>query len=133
MKRYCFDIDGTICTNTWGEYEDAEPFFDRIKIINELYEKGNHIIYFTARGMGRCDGNIACAYSLWYTLTYNQLNDWGCEFHQLILGKPHADHYIDDKGIFDKKKIIEILDSKDRCTAGPTAPPYGLYLEKIKY
>ena len=31
------------------------------------------------------------------------------------------------------KKIIEILDSKDRCTAGPTAPPYGLYLEKIKY
>ena len=43
MKRYCFDIDGTICTNTWGEYEDAEPFFDRIKIINELYEKGNHI------------------------------------------------------------------------------------------
>ena len=26
MKRYCFDIDGTICTNTWGEYEDAEPF-----------------------------------------------------------------------------------------------------------
>ena len=37
------------------------------------------------------------------------------------------------KGIFDKKKIIEILDSKDRCTAGPTAPPYGLYLEKIKY
>ena len=53
-KRYCFDIDGTICTNTWGEYEDAEPFFDRIKIINELYEKGNHIIYFTARGMGRC-------------------------------------------------------------------------------
>ena len=101
-KRYCFDIDGTICTNTWGEYEDAEPFFDRIKIINELYEKGNHIIYFTARGMGRCDGNIACAYSMWYTLTYNQLNDWGCEFHQLILGKPHADHYIDDKGIFDK-------------------------------
>ena len=59
-------------------------------------------IYFTARGMGRCDGNIACAYSMWYTLTYNQLNDWGCEFHQLILGKPHADHYIDDKGIFDK-------------------------------
>ena len=68
-KRYCFDIDGTICTNTWGEYEDAEPFFDRIKIINELYEKGNHIIYFTARGMGRCDGNIACAYSMWYTLS----------------------------------------------------------------
>ena len=56
MKRYCFDIDGTICTNTWGEYEDAEPFFDRIKIINDLYEKGNHITYFTARGMGRCDG-----------------------------------------------------------------------------
>ena len=52
--------------------------------------------------MGRCGGNVASAYSMWYTLTYNQLNDWGCEFHQLILGKPHADHYIDDKGIFDQ-------------------------------
>ena len=51
MRRFCFDIDGTICTNTWGDYEDAEPYFDRIDAVNELYDNGFHIIYFTARGM----------------------------------------------------------------------------------
>ena len=30
-------------------------------------------------------------------------------------------------------KVKEILDSKDRTKAGPTAPPDGLYLEKIIY
>ena len=35
MRRFCFDIDGTICTNTWGDYEDAEPYFDRIDAVNE--------------------------------------------------------------------------------------------------
>ena len=30
--NYCFDIDGTICTNTNGDYEKAEPLTDRINI-----------------------------------------------------------------------------------------------------
>ncbi len=37
------------------------------------------------------------------------------------------------KGIWDDKKIVNILNSKDRRNAGPTAPPHGLYLEKINY
>ena len=52
MKKYIFDIDGTICTNTFGEYEKAKPIFSRIKKINQLYEEGNIIKYFTARGSG---------------------------------------------------------------------------------
>ena len=86
MRRFCFDIDGTICTNTWGDYEDAEPYFDRIDTVNELYDKGFHIIYFTARGMGKCDGSVSCAYDMWYTFTHDQLVDWGCKFDELILG-----------------------------------------------
>tara|TARA_B100000214_G_scaffold315509_1_gene248783 strand:+ start:575 stop:898 length:324 start_codon:yes stop_codon:yes gene_type:complete len=101
MRRFCFDIDGTICTNTWGDYEDAEPYFDRIDAVNELYDNGFHIIYFTARGMGNCDGNVSCAYDMWYTFTHDQLVDWGCKFDELILGKPHADVYVDDKGFPD--------------------------------
>ena len=58
MKRYCFDIDGTICNNTWGEYDKAIPNYDRIERVNSLYDDGNHIIYFTARGMGTCNGTI---------------------------------------------------------------------------
>jgi len=26
---------------------------------------------------------------------------WGCKYHQLFLGKPSGDFYIDDKGIND--------------------------------
>ena len=55
-KRYCIDIDGTICTpgTCWEcQYEGATPKKDRIKVINKLYDEGNYIIYFTARAMGR--------------------------------------------------------------------------------
>ena len=31
---YVFDIDGTICSLTDGDYKEAKPFEDRIKIIN---------------------------------------------------------------------------------------------------
>ena len=48
--KYCFDIDGTICTNTNGDYESATPIENRINLINDLYEKENEIILFTARG-----------------------------------------------------------------------------------
>ena len=32
-------------------------------------------------------------------LTLMQLDIWGCKYHELIMGKPHADLFIDDKGI----------------------------------
>ena len=32
----------------------------------------------------------------------NALYDWGAKYHQLFLGKPSGDFYIDDKGIKDK-------------------------------
>ena len=31
------DIDQTICSFTNGDYEQAEPLIENIKIINELY------------------------------------------------------------------------------------------------
>ena len=103
--RYCVDIDGTICTPTIGrDYHKAEPWQDRIKVLNKLYDEGNHIIYFTARAMGRVSGHshyIASqkAKEVLFDLTKQQLNDWGVKYHELIMGKPHADLFIDDKGI----------------------------------
>ncbi len=92
--NYCFDIDGTICTNTNGDYEKAKPFIDRIKIVNKLYIEGNKIIMFTARGSTT---NLD-----WTELTKQQLKEWGVKYHELIFGKPEADIFIDDKGISDK-------------------------------
>ncbi len=98
---YAFDIDGTICTQTEGDYENATPYRDRIDSINDLYDAGHHIIMLTARGMGRTGQNELEAYRLLYDFTLNQLNKWGVRFHKLMLGKPQADYYIDDKAIKD--------------------------------
>lgn len=92
---YCFDLDGTICTNTEGDYENSSPFLDRIKIINKLYNDGHIIKIETARGSG---SGID-----WREVTENQLKEWDVKYHVLRVGiKMHADIFIDDKAILDK-------------------------------
>ena len=91
LKNYNFDIDGTLCTNTFGNYQSAEPNFERIKIVNNLYKDGHKINLFTARGTTTGID--------WYELTSQQLKKWGVNYHKLNMGKPEADVYIDDKGI----------------------------------
>ena len=55
MMIYVFDLDNTLCDTKKKEdgnwdYLNAEPFNNRIKVVNDLYEKGNYIIIETARG-----------------------------------------------------------------------------------
>ena len=99
--KYVFDIDGTICTDTNGDYKNAIPNVERIKKINELFTQGHQIIFYSARGMGSSNNNINKATSDWYELTTNQLSIWGVNYHFLFLGKPSGDVYIDDKAITD--------------------------------
>tara|TARA_B100000676_G_C18051793_1_gene831720 strand:+ start:1681 stop:2019 length:339 start_codon:yes stop_codon:yes gene_type:complete len=101
-KTYVIDIDGTICTQCEGattDYSDAYPIRQRIDAVNALYDQGNTIIYCTARGMGRTGGNQIASTSLFYQRTTEQLNEWGAKYHQLFLGKPAGDVYIDDKAV----------------------------------
>ena len=98
---YVFDIDGTICTNSYGDYENAKPLPKRIKKVNDLYDEGHNIFFLTARGMGRHKNNRQLAHAELYDFTLNQLNEWGLKFHQLFLGKPNGTYYIDDKGVAD--------------------------------
>jgi hypothetical protein len=86
---YCFDIDGTLCTITDGAYEDAQPYPERIAVVKGLFEAGNTIKIFTARG--------STTGIDWRNLTEAQLREWGVPYHELILGKPEADVFIDDK------------------------------------
>jgi hypothetical protein len=99
---YVFDIDGTICTNSDGNYDYAEPIEERIGTINNLYDQGHTIVFQTARGMGRTNDNQLSAYALFYNYTAQQLESWGVKYHNLYLGKPSGDVYIDDKGIKDE-------------------------------
>jgi hypothetical protein len=98
---YCFDLDGTLCTNTDGDYLNAKPFHERINLVNKLYNDGNTILIDTARG--------STTGINWEDITSSQLKDWGVNYHKLRVGiKLNADIFIDDKAIndnifFDKK------------------------------
>ena len=103
MKVIYVDIDETICNResstdfgTTHDYTKAKPIQNNIDKINELYDQGNTIVYWTARGSRKQID--------WTNLTQQQLSDWGCKYHELICGK--------DKGAFDmviddKAKRIE--------------------------
>jgi len=100
--KYCFDLDGTLCTLEVDgmsegkkkdkiQYDKAVPLQERIDIVNSLYDAGHKIIIETARGtVSKID---------WYEETKNQLDNWGVKYHSLRTGvKQSADIYIDDKG-----------------------------------
>ena len=76
---YCFDIDGTLCSQypESGDYSESTPIAERITVVNKLYDEGHKILLLTARGMGRTDNDQIGAYKCLYTFTENQLKEWG--------------------------------------------------------
>ena len=48
IKVAAFDLDGTLCTNTWGRYDEAERFLDCVTKVNQLYDAGHTIKIYTA-------------------------------------------------------------------------------------
>lgn len=91
-KQICFDIDGVIATLVVGnDYSLARPDERVIRLIRMLYDKGNRIILFTARGtMTGTD---------WREVTENQMKEWNVPYHELHYGKPGADIFIDDRAL----------------------------------
>ncbi len=120
LKTYVIDIDGTICTNTEGEYEKAKPYKERIKKINKLYNEGHKIIMFTARGYTTKIN--------WEVFTRKQLKNWGLKFHELILNKPFGNFYIDDKGIKDSHFFMDSEKSDDLSNL---LDNYEIKIEKV--
>jgi len=92
------DIDETICFYEGKRhYPDAVPNKENISKINDLYDQGHYIKYWTARG--------AVTGLDWKSTTKKQLEDWGCKYHELSVGeKPDYDLLICDK----TKRIEEI-------------------------
>jgi hypothetical protein len=88
---FCFDIDGTLCDTLATNYGDARAIPEAVADVNRLYEMGNRIVLFSARGT-RTGVD-------WRALTESQLREWGVQYHELLLGKPAADVYIDDRAV----------------------------------
>lgn len=81
------DIDETIATRPFFvetdgayNYAHAVPIEENIKKANKLYEEGHQITYWTGRG--------AFSDEDWREVTKNQLNEWGCKYHELQVGVP---------------------------------------------
>ncbi len=102
MKVIYVDIDNTICyLLNKTDYTTAIPYKKRIAKINELYTKGNQIIYWTARG--------TVTGINWENITLDQLKKWECKYHRLEMGKPFYDLFIDDKNINSERFFQERL------------------------
>ena len=98
---YCVDIDETLCHSIEDDYAHSQPAATAIAKVNDLYEAGHTIKLFTGRGSW---DNYD-----WRKFTEVQLAKWGVKYHELILGKPHADVFIDDKA----------LNARDWLMSGP--------------
>jgi len=101
---FCIDIDGVLSKKLKWSVGDSylrlramllniEPNIKAIIKVNQLFDDGNTIILNTAR--------------IWHD--YNPTVEWlkkhGIKYHTLIMAKPLADFYIDDKN----KSVEEFL------------------------
>ena len=88
MGRYCFDIDGTICSKEKPEnYSKAIPNKLMIQKINELFDEGHIIYLYTSRHMDK------------ERTTKEWMKKFNVKYHHIFFGKPVAQIYIDDLAV----------------------------------
>lgn len=86
------DIDGTICSEERQFSRSlATPNEDAIESINTLYDQGHTIILYSARTWAE------------WEMTSHWLRQHQIKYHQLFLGKPVGDVWIDDRAIRHEK------------------------------
>lgn len=82
------DIDGTICSEERQFSRPlATPNENAIESINTLYDQGHTIILYSARTWAE------------WEVTSHWLKQNHIKYHQLFLGKPVGDVWIDDRAI----------------------------------
>lgn len=88
-KVFVFDIDGVILNTelTKEGYDVLSYSRPIVEKINHYYDRGNTIILWTGRHWNHL------------RVTELQLKHAGVKYHSLVLGKPAADYYIDDKAV----------------------------------
>ena len=86
--RIIIDLDGTICTEEKTFSRSlAKPLKDAVKNVNKLYNEGHTVIIYSARTWQE------------YEMTVDWLKNHKIKYHQLVLGKPIGDVWLDDRAI----------------------------------
>lgn len=105
------DIDETICVNEVHDssiprdYRKSLPLKENIRAVNEMYDAGHTIIYWTARGTQTGED--------WAEVTVEQFDLWGVKYHEIKFGKPYYDIFICDKSL-NPKDWNEIDNTRSR-------------------
>ena len=109
MKRFCFDLDATLVTNSHGKYNDCKPIPKAIEKLRRLFDEGHTIIILTARGTSSKKD--------YREFTAKQLKEFDIPYHELVVGlKPSADYFIDDKAV----NAFEWIEDEEKALARVT-------------
>jgi hypothetical protein len=85
IKNYLIDIDGTITEDVPNEEPErmltVAPYPDAVTIINEWFEQGHIITFFTSRTEEH------------RRVTQVWLDSHGFKYHGLLMGKPRGGNY----------------------------------------
>jgi hypothetical protein len=103
--RLIVDLDGTICSEEKTYSRSlAKSHKGARETLNKLYKDGHTIIIYSARTW------------MEYEMTVDWLSKNGFNYHQLIMGKPIGDHWIDDRAIaFSSwEKTAKLLAKKEK-------------------
>ena len=92
MRIFAVDVDGTLFeTDVTQGYDIISVHRDCINAVNKMYDEGNFIRIYTARGSGTGID--------WSKKTLEQLVRHGVKFHEIRFSKENADYYVDDRAI----------------------------------
>lgn len=85
VKNFLIDIDGTICEDIPNEEPermvDAKLFPDALEKINQWFDEGHVIFFFTSRTEAHRE------------VTEQWLNKNGFKYHGIVFGKPRGGNY----------------------------------------
>lgn len=85
IKNYLIDIDGTITEDVPNEEPErmvtCQPFPDALKTLNEWYDEGHIITFFTSRLEEHRE------------VTETWLKKHGFKYHGMVMGKPRGGNY----------------------------------------
>jgi capsule biosynthesis phosphatase len=98
-KTIVCDVDDTILFTTNRDYNNSIPYEPVCQKLREAKKLGWRIVLHTARGIGRSGGNIDLVRSEVETEIVTFCNKYNVPFDELVLGKPWARYYVDDKAL----------------------------------